>query len=564
MQLGKTHKFFLTLPGAAEVRVYPLNESLTFAYKKSIGDLKRKELETELVFTNTEEHATFDELFILENSRLPCIEMQIRIEQYCRCDSSVITEEWTGLIPFRKGKWDRLGCTVRVKAIPVDTLKCLADIWNTKKNILDLPNRSVIKSLSGGLQHKAVRGENPPEGLGWTLRKLEQHWDTFLQKYISTQTFWVRQFALSDLGGYVFDTIVGIWVKNVPMGEPKFYVGIDGASINDRDEDVIEVEETIYKIIDIDIDNAVTLSDALNFLIDGCGVNLVSNFFGINPDLTAPDNKAYRYAADYMQDVLLIHASDLINADATENATIHEISLDKIMKDFNKMFLKLYYKEETNTIYLEHLSYNTSLKKINLTKVKDVAGINQYEYVEQEFPKKESFKFAYDTSNRDFDGANFEYNSNCVNQDSTNNEIDLQCEILVANVGKMYNNDSFLEDDEKLFKTAIVAKGASEIISIGGVYTSNILNGPFAYTNILSNLGTYERPLEYGKTNGIETRFDTVKKQRKQNVSITLGCKTLIEELNSDMQIQTSIGECDIDEIKITKPSGKTELSLRG
>lgn len=561
MQLAKTHKFFLSVANQSEVQVYPVNDKLEFEYVKAEGEIHRKVLNTELIFQNTPEHATFDQLFELEKTLAPCVTSNIRIEETCRCGDTETVTNWNGIIPFRKGKWDAYSCLLKVKPTPNDAIKCILDKWNVEQDVMEtVTNRVELTSIIGQLEYFTSFDGTKPVGYGWTL---------FEESYIVTDTItfadqvldyerYVRQVSDSDNGvGWELEN--GKYYSFVPLGESKIESSFTG------DQQTGEFEGTVarkYKILDFTLDNTLLFSDVINFFLGGCGITIVSNFFGINPDLIAPDNTAYRYATENLQNLVFAHASDVINEDASENATKFNMKWSELWHDLKKMFfLQMFYDEENTTLYIEHESFQSSVQKLNVSTNKQIKGFAEYEYIDSKFPKEETYHFAFDTGNEDFDNAKIEYATDCSNQNNRENSIKHNCQLIVTNVAKLYNNNVYQEDDDKMFKTVLLATNGSTIMNYAGVFNTNNSNGALAFTQLIRNLHIYERPLEYGNVNGLEVKFDSVKKQKIQTIEMTLTCDT-INNLKPNYAIQTIVGLGDMDKLTIEKPSNLAKITL--
>lgn len=556
MQLSKTHKFFITFPSESEVQVYPKNSSLSWTFQKQ-DEILVKKLDTKLEFRNTPEHSTFDKLFQLENSLSPCIEIGIRIEETCICNGTTTIQNWNGLLPFRKGEWDRKECFVKIQPIYNGDLKCVIDEWDEEKDFLTMPQRASVKTIQGELEFIFKNAGEQPVGYGWTVHE-EWYYGDDTQRYFLEKVRYVRQKSSTDFGGWTFEN--GLYYNFVPTGDVTYREqGIQ----YDQSTDIYSYYDIhSYKIVNLQIDNALTLADIIIYAFADCTSTIVSNFFGINPDLTAPDNGPYRYASDYLQNLLVLKASDVIIATATENATRMELSWKSMYQDLKKMFNLITVTDQANnTIYIEHVTYQGGKKKLNLSQKSGVSGLHAYSYVDEAFPRKETFEFAYPTGSEDFDEAKITYNINCVNQDEENNAVENKCKHFVTNVSKIYNNEYYSQDEYIKDKLVLIASDGSVPYVLGGVYETGILNGPLAMTNLLQNLHTYERPLRYGKMNGVETQFNTVKNQRKQTLTLQMACSTIFD-LKPFYDIQTPLGLGTVDEFKIEKPSNKVEITL--
>lgn len=106
--------------------------------------------------------------------------------------------------------------------------------------------------------------------------------------------------------------------------------------------------------------NGRRFDDVLQFLLDqtGCGLTVVSDFFGINGDNTAPSNSAYDRAADVLQDLIIHQKSDVKRHDATEvsKEPVWNMKLRDLLNDLKTMF-KVAWRIDGTDFRLEHVSY---------------------------------------------------------------------------------------------------------------------------------------------------------------------------------------------------------------
>ena len=106
--------------------------------------------------------------------------------------------------------------------------------------------------------------------------------------------------------------------------------------------------------------NGRRFDEVLQFLLDqtGCGLTVVSDFFGINGDNTAPSNSAYDRAADVLQDLIIHQKSDVKRHDATEvsKEPVWNMKLRDLLNDLKTMF-KVAWRIDGTDFRLEHVSY---------------------------------------------------------------------------------------------------------------------------------------------------------------------------------------------------------------
>jgi len=80
-------------------------------------------------------------------------------------------------------------------------------------------------------------------------------------------------------------------------------------------------EKGIYQIYkEVGISNTVNLNEVLIGLFECTGLQLVSNFLGINPDASEPNNKYYDFSTSFCKDVKIVQSFDIIREAALEDS----------------------------------------------------------------------------------------------------------------------------------------------------------------------------------------------------------------------------------------------------
>lgn len=96
----------------------------------------------------------------------------------------------------------------------------------------------------------------------------------------------------------------------------------------------------------------------LELIFDACGLTVVSDFFGINPDATAPSNGAYDFAAANLRKMTLHQKSDVkrpYNSDPAR-PKMWEFKRSSMLEALAIMF-NVYWTIDGTTVRIEHISY---------------------------------------------------------------------------------------------------------------------------------------------------------------------------------------------------------------
>jgi len=246
----------------------------------------------------------------------------------------------------------------------------------------------------------------------------------------------------------------------------------------------------------------------------GCNIDEVrSDFFNRNQDNTNPTNDAYDYAKDVegvMQNVLIFQKSDVVNPDATNDAT-------RLLLSFNDMFTA--FKDAFNVYWaivqdggdtvlrIEHETYFTGSAGLDLTTLdggKYIRGLNRFE-TDGEIPPFE--RFAYQEAyNEAFNPRRIEYG--CPN----GSEIDHQLTQMNGDFGGLYDNaDAGLQGF--VFVCAYPISGDDYLIdNIDG-----IANGAMQWKHLINNLWVFGRySMTATSTAGGTFAVQTLKKRKAQ------------------------------------------------
>lgn len=541
------YRFYLTLP-TGEVRVYPDNPTLDWVDEENEDwGFWRKLLDTELVFTDNA-HNTFTELSSIEESQLMCYKTLLRVERF---NGATWVTCWNGYLPFRKGKWSYSTKSVYIKPRPEDIYTCLLDNVEQEVNVLEVEGRLTLQtiegtiaytgylSISGGLVQYDDRrlltlAYAQQQAAEYAANNLGPNWVLFDWRYeiradINGAEDWelIVRYAREESvavpvnpNNWVLDG--STYTRVPPLSDTPVQSG-NALSNPTSNEYTVELMGS-YAIVDFTADNAVLLSDALDYLFSQtCGTQIVSNFFGVNATGSNPDNEEYTEAVVDFAKVAMFQASDLIYAGQGEPATVLNISVERLLGGLAKKFpLVLFYDTAISKFRLEHISWVSRNRMLNMeARAEDramLAGNREYEYSSNDFPFKELWNDQFATG-VDFTDAVIEYNRACATDRKSEKEQKYDAE-LIFDLKAVYQNEELIEDKDIRTAPVLVALNNDNSVKAGtGAITgrSGVLNHVFASGNIIGKYWMADRPLKSGKVNGVERVFKGTKPVREQN-----------------------------------------------
>jgi hypothetical protein len=241
-----------------------------------------------------------------------------------------------------------------------------------------------------------------------------------------------------------------------------------------------------------DISNCISFNAIIEGIFQCVGIEVVSNFFGINSDSSHPNNEFYQYALANLQNIYVAQSYDIIRESAIQDSfgVSGKIKakkwIDSIMSLFN---LLLIVDTVANKIRLEHVSY-FSTKGIDFTTNGKDYGLNDEIEVNKELIGSEKWRYAVITPNG--------YET-LIKYDVLGDAIDKETPIeqIIVDVFGTINNKDYEQDEyKKLF--FLLHTDGSEIVD---------LNTQFYIENIIKKLHYINRPLPKGIHDGNDVSF---------------------------------------------------------
>jgi len=258
-------------------------------------------------------------------------------------------------------------------------------------------------------------------------------------------------------------------------------------------------------------------NDVLNLLVQSCGITIISNFFNINPDGTAPLNDIYTRAKDEAHNLLIWQKSDIKRPTSAQAAFIGNITLKQAL-EITSAFNCSYKVEPGNILRIEHISYfegeETEGEDMTVTYPSRVNNRNTYSYDDNELVKYDKFTWMDTVQDRDFKGVDIEYLNDC-----SENTRSYAFGRVTTSISEIIENANNFTDDGYVLASAVLIDGDYIVVSDRGKITNEPkLNAPLSLANLHYNYWRYDRPFESGNMNGEETTFITTKKTKRQGI----------------------------------------------
>lgn len=566
MTLLEKYKFFLTLPGQGEERVHPCNDKLEYS-EEPFGDecFFRLSLNTNLDFDDKD---LFARLWEIEKSECLCKVAELRIEER-GCDGEY-SELLRGKIPFVQGDWDPEFCKVSFKVRVEDEYTCMLNSWQDERNYLDIQERVTLKTVEGEIICEDIIGNfpwpepqsfslemtyalaqsQPPPGAGWTRRKVEiigqGRWVTTWCRQCTSTPFDTSEWTLEE----------GLYYKELEV--------LNASQIENGTENII---------LDYTTEGAIKLSTFFDFYIGGCFDNIISNFFNINPDGTAPDNYEYSQAASDYSNIVLFQSSDIVTPEGTgadnidnSNQVAGTLSFKQFWENLRTLLdLCMWFDKKAGALRIEHSSYrgqNNQAKVLDLTSTqfKDcLRGKSNYSTSDIDIPFREEFEYSTKNGSPQFDIETITYDRNCSDGNDDTNIKRYPVAGFNNDFGAIYNNPDLQLEESQLDNLTIVSLKGQVIQSRKGV-----INGPFAMSYIVSKYHLRNRPACEGILGSTLVTFLGLKAKKKMPpIDIILKSPFFHQFEPLDDKVKTYLGECEVESMTRTIPTDDLSLSLK-
>lgn len=279
-----------------------------------------------------------------------------------------------------------------------------------------------------------------------------------------------------------------------------------------------------------EFDNGRMFNDALEYMLSetGCGFTVVSDFFNINPDGTAPGNAAYTAAAQDLHHLVIYQKSDIKRHSASDPAVAPawDVKLRDFLNDLKLMF-NVRWKAADGVFRIEHVSYFEAQPGNDYTAAK-------YERVLEENTLEVSniTKFKY----RDARATSY-FKGNPIEIYCGIGEQEKQLTLFYTDIEFALSTDGLeAVGDDGFFLIAAREDGADLRVKEN--------NRPLSWTELHQNYHRHDMP-GVGKINTVEVTPLSIRKTRKApRFAVTHCCD---DTFNPENFITTSMGEGEVE-----------------
>lgn len=549
----------LTLPDLSVHELKPFNDSLQFTWEKEQDQIFfRLKLNTAFFLKNDPKLGItdFDTLRTIEEGSEKCDRMPLEIKILC---SGSYQTFWTGFLNLTQGRWNKDRCTLLITPVLDDDYSCLKKFWEIEKNLLNVVTKITAEPYFGNVVKKTCDVILPASGLGpqdscladpsadWVL---VQHLEREVPPDYRYITIWAREEATTTCSGGVPVPPPGdgwtLRADNCGTTNTADYTRPVPVIYNAEASELQagDIEREIYDIIldGLELDNGMLLEDILDFFEDefSCGWSFVSDFFSINPDMTAPANAAYTSALSNLQNLAVWQKSDVKRADAASNATKAIISFQRFLEMLRDQ-MQVYLSISGSTFRLEHISYYAGSNGLDISGRQEIEGLHDYTYDTDDLPVRERWEFS-DNMDRDFRGVPIEYDNACTDQDDPQEKV-FQLSEVNNDVEFIVGSDEEVSDAGFVFANLYYNGSTYSLVQETNAWTGNLkLNGHMSMPNLHENYWRHYRPFLEGEMNEAAETFTTAKKTKAQvSLRTTICCDDLLTFDPNDL-INTQIG----------------------
>lgn len=513
-----------------------------------------------------------------------CADISLLIENFC---GGTWNEWFSGKVNIQTGNYNASRCEVEFEISPADVNECFRKSLTKKFNWLDFAVNDLVtaKVILGTVETITCNtdinidtGPEPPTPAPYTIRFAKNCWGTGVTtsdapdpatawrpiqstQYafyldgpeiwkLSITTTWAREritSATTPAGEGWISLGSNIWVRPVAVGVPvrgstnllygRFY-----------ENNVVNTNP---------VSNGRLLGDVLGELVASldCGIDeVVSNFFNINPDGSAPANDVYDYAADNFAAVLIYQKSDIVRATASNDATILEMTLADFFENLKVLNLLWSVEDDAGTVKLriEHYTYYQFANGLDLTTgtAKYIQGLDSFK-ADIEIPAFEAL--AYQESFRPkFLTQRIDYPAACAT--TSGNEI--KANLLCCDFGGLVENpDAGLEG---FFLMAVVSDGGAGYLinSLGGEP-----NGAFSWENVIPALWADGRYHADATATVAGYTVNSIRKFRAQSPIVIRFCCD--DDFNPSELVQTQLGWGEVADAELDTQTATLTLNLR-
>jgi hypothetical protein len=451
-------------------------------------------------------------------------------------------------------------------------------------NFLQGTTKQSVKSLEGIIEIVTVGGGTvanipyPYIEVSTTGLPNPSTWSIYKNEYINIvgvngltldfadiTTTWARQKvvgggAMPNGSGW---TLIGTdWVRPAKsvIDEAKSTLGfVAGSGGNDSFVKAYKISGVGNNLKPINYSGGITLGALFAKLLNSgtCNYTIVSDFFGINPDNTHPNNNAYASASQYFQNVLIFKAADIKRPESLNPSTIMMLSIEELRNEMKVLFnvsFNVYSIGAVNYFRIEHESYYDVSTAVGIDATTGNAiSLNEYQYLSDKLPRQEKFLFNSFTDGigGTFDGYPIDYSETC----SDNSTIEHRAVLTMTNITQLYDNESFSDTGIVFICTYFDSNGARFILG------ENLGNDYMGFPKLQDFFYYYGRPFTNGTINAVSKVF-VMGRTKVEDVEISKYDSCDAHVLDTTKLAKTFIGNGQIVNAKYDALNCKLSLTL--
>jgi hypothetical protein len=516
-------------------------------------------MKTKLTFVYKED---FQDLIDEETSANKCYPLPVEIRRECDGEEKIVG---TAELHLVDGEWNLDNCTIEVELRMFNPYTCYEDNAEAEIDLFEASdNHYTVRLLRGGLEyvHYSSTGydndewnplffpEADPQTKGWVFWKFEHVNTTNTSTY-----YYVRERIVAPtVTTPDMIPLSGTYVRKPILYAYRIIGAGPGSRPNRRgqaDAFIYPFEYSIFgSVAGQSIDNGMLLTDVLAYFANKfCGVQVVSDFFQINPD-TASSVNYVTGETSMVNKILLFNKSDIKRHDAKNNATRAMTTFEKILEGLCKMF-NCQYRFTESELRIEHVSHPLlqARKGLDVTidsKYADyISGMRRYTYDTLRLPAREKCTFM-EANYADFVGVPISYIGQCVTKEKSARERKVEVEDITTDLmWVMENPDSESKnvEDEGIFMMAVFTDGGVNypVVDLPILDAQARPNNHLGWAQLHEHYWRHDRFQYYGYMNNNYTTFESVKPIKKgRKFTIPFGCD---DTINLNSIVVTPLGD---------------------
>ena len=535
-------------------------------------------MSTELVFIGT----AYQEITTEINLGTCDIPIQVKY-------NGVIKYEGNIKINTSQTKINTLECTISAKLDPDDAYTCFIKAYDQEINILSGTTKYTVQPFIGVIETAIiieVAPGSPPtwplsspreapsalhtSALGWTVIRNELNGVTAVSSFLyraetNITTTYAREFKAGGTAppGDGWITVSGGFARRIS----RVYSASKSTILDPDPNQIIQVYDVTGLMEDFSttpLMNGVKLNSVLSAFIP-CSLTIVSDFFGINPDATAPSNVPYTEAAENLQSFILFQKSDVKNPTASNPATIGKTSFKKLMEVLRVMF-NVQFRISGTELRIEHVSYFSRPSGLDLTAppyAGYILGKTSTTYDNTDAAKSERWLWM-ETVSPMFTCIPIRYDEQCLLSDAQEEQThpaeDMNSDVLYI------QSQPERIDDKGFVPVAAYFDGSSYyLVQETNLVDSNLYpNSHMAWANLLAHYHTYDRLYETGTLNGTLTTFNSSRRRKiGEEIDIILSSASYWSLFDVGDLLETSIGQGEATKASYSTLECRLSLQIR-